>query len=218
MYCHIKLLDKNIYGTDIASSKLWLATFLLQQKDYYKSLRKINYVLSSIPLYAQYYSLRNNLSNDHSQQLYLDMYYTQNSNIIRRAKKSWLKDMYFTPEEYPFLSSAIQVELCYCYKGFGVLISSFTYAYYLMFLCYHGLGQYGDRDRALRQLLDTVNDKERCSVIQYHSYNIAGHCLLMAGYVEMARNMFLESIWYTHSCLSPAFDKHNSAYKYLSLM
>ena len=218
VYFYMRLLDKNSFRTDIASCKLRLSTFLLQMRDYCGSLRIINYVLSSVPPYAQYYSLCINLSNDLSQQLYVDTFYTQNSNIIKRAKEAWLNDLNFTQEEYPFLPRAIQVELDYCHEVVGVFVSPFTYAYFLMVLCYHGLGQYDNRDRALRQLVDTVNDDERCSVARFHSYNIAGHCMLMAGYVEMARNIFLESVQFTHSRQSPAFDKHNSAYKYLSLM
>ena len=87
-----------------------------------------------------------------------------------------------------------------------------------MFLCYHGLGQYDNMDRALRQLVDTVNDDERCSIFRHHSCNIAGHCMLMAGYVEMARDIFLKSAQFTHCGPSHALDKYNSAYKYLSLM
>ena len=108
-------------------------------------------------------------------------------NIIRRAKEAWLEDMFFTPEEYTFLPRAIQVELCYYHILFGVWISPFTYAYYLMFLCYHGLGQFDNRDRALCQLVDTVNDKERCCLAVCYSYNIAGHCMLMTSRVEIAR-------------------------------
>ena len=218
VYVYMKRLDKNIYGTDMATSRLCLATFFLQQGDYSRSSMIISYVLSSIPPYAQYYSLLSNSSNDLSKQLYVNKYCTRNLNIIRKAKEAWLKDMRFTPAEYPFLPSAIQVELCYCPEKFGVLISPFTYAYYLMFLCYHGLGQCDNRDRALRQLVDTVNDDERRCVVRFHSYNIAGHCMLMAGYVEMARELFLISAQFTHNLRSPVFDKYNSAYKYLSLM
>ena len=85
-----------------------------------------------------------------------------------------------------------------------------------MFLCYHRLGQYESRDRVLRQLLDTVNDLGRCGVRRHHSYNIAGHCMLMAGYVEMARDMFLKSVRFTQP--DPVIDKYNAVYKYLSLM
>ena len=62
-------LSKNIYGTDLASSKLWLAAFLLHQEDYCISLQNVNDVLSSIPPYALYYSgaIR---SGDNSKQLY----------------------------------------------------------------------------------------------------------------------------------------------------
>ena len=218
MYFYMKCLGKNIYGTDIASSKLWLAAFLLQQGDYCRSLQVVNYVLSSIPPYTQYYNGHTNTSNDRSKQLYVDTFCTTKTNIISRAKKAWLRDMHFTPEEYRFLPRAIQIELRYCYKRFGVFISPFAHAYYLMFLCYHRLGQYDNRDRALRQLVDTVNDRERRGIAQHHSYNIAGHCMLMAGNVEMARNMFLESVQFTHSRQSPAYDRYNSAYKYLSLM
>ena len=218
VYCYMNRLEKNVYGSDISLSKLWLATFLLQQGDYYGSLQKVNDVLSSIPPYAQYYSGRTNVSNDLSKQLYVDTFCAKKSNIISRAKESWLKDMYFKPEEYHFLPRAIQVELCYCRRDFAVLISPFTYAYFLMFLCYHGLGQYDNRDRALRQLVDTVNDRERCCLLRYHSYNIAGHCMLIAGYVEMARSMFLKSVNFTHRLRLSLLDKYNAAYRYLSLM
>ena len=45
MYFYMKCLGKNIYGNEIASSKLWLATFLLQQGDYCRSLQTVNDVL-----------------------------------------------------------------------------------------------------------------------------------------------------------------------------
>ena len=139
VYFYMRLLDKNSFRTDIASCKLRLSTFLLQMRDYCGSLRIINYVLSSVPPYAQYCSLRINLSNDLSQQLYVDTFYTHNSNIIKRAKEAWLNDLCFTQEEHPFLPRAIQVELAYCHEVVGVRLSPFAYAYYLMFMCYHGL-------------------------------------------------------------------------------
>ena len=217
MYFYMKNLDNNVYGTDIASCKLWMATFFLQQGDYCSSLQTINDILSAIPPYAIFYS-RSIQSSEYSKELYIDMYCKDNSNIIIRAKEAWLTDMILTPQEYPFLPRAIQVDLCYCQKRIGVCISPFTYAFYLMFLCYHELGQYDNRDRALRQLVDIVYDRERCSFWRHHSFNIAGHCMLMAGYEEMAKTLFLESAQFTHSLPSPAFDKYNSAYKYLSLM
>ena len=99
-----------------------------------------------------------------------------------------------------------------------VLISPFIFAYFLMFLCYHGLNQHDDRDRALHQLIDCLTDYERCGVFKHHSYNIAGHCMLLVGNVETARNMFLESAQDTQIPVCPAFNKYNAAYKYLSLL
>ena len=208
-------LSKYMYGTDISSSKLWLATFLLQQGDYYRSLQNVNDVLSSIPPYALYYSGRIK-SGDDSIQLYIDRYCGRNTDILCRAKEAWLLDMKISHREYSFVPRAIQIELDHCDPRVGVDISPFIYAYYLMFLCYHVLGQYGERDRALRQLVDTVNDRERCGAYMHHSLNITGHCLLMAGNVEMARNMFLLSARFTQAV--PVIDKYNAAYKYLSLM
>ena len=172
-------------------------------------------MLSSIPPYALYYS-ELVTSGDDSKQLYVDRYCGRNTDILCRAKEAWLFDMHITRLEYSFVPRAIQIELDHCDTRTGVHISPFIYAYYLMFLCYHGLGQCDDRDRALRQLVDTADGIERCGVRLHHSYNIAGHCMLMAGYVDMARNVFLESVRFTQQ--EPVFDKYNAVYKYLSLM
>ena len=215
VYYHMTLLSRNVYRTDIASRKLWLATFLLQQEDYCMSLQNVNDVLSSIPPYALYYSARI-ASGEDSIQLYVDRYCGRNTDIICRAKEAWLLDMNITHHEYSFVPRAIQIELDHCDPSLGVKISPFTYAYYLMSLCYHGLGQYDNRDRALRQLVDIVNDRERCGVRRHHSYNIAGHCMLKAGYMELARDMFLESVRFTQE--DPVVDKYNAVYKYLSLL
>ena len=215
VHYHMTLLSRNVYGTDIATSKLWLATFLLKQGDYNRSLQNVNEVLSSIPPYALYHSFRI-ASGDDSKQLYVDRYCGRNTDILCRAKEAWLFDMHITHSEYTFVPRAIQIELDHCDLDIGVYISPFIYAYYLIFLCYHGLGQYDNRDCALRQLVDTVNDRERRGLLEYHSYNIAGHCLLMAGNVEMARHMLLESVRYTQ--FRPVLDKFNAAHTHLSLM
>ena len=213
-YLHflMKSLRENIYGTDLASSKLWLVTFWLQQGNYYESLQNVNQVLSSIPPYALYDSG----TGIKSKSLYVDRYCRRNVDILCRAKEAWLFDMYITHSEYSLVPRAIQIELDYCNPSVGVSISPFTYAYYLMFLCYHGLGQYDNRNRALRQLVDTANDDERCGLRRHYSYNIAGHCLLIAGYVEMARDMFLESARFTQQ--NPVLDQYNAVYRYLSFM
>ena len=218
LHYHITLLNKNVYGTNIATSKLWLATFLLQKEDYCGSLHNVNDVLSSIPPYALYYSGAGIKSGDDSKQLYVDRYCGRNTEILCRAKEAWLFDMHITRLEYSFVPRAIQIELEHCEPRLGVRISPYTYAYYLMFLCYHGLGQYDNRDRALRQLVDIANDIERCGIFKVHSYNIAGHCMLKSGYVEMAREMFLRSAQFTHRMQPPVLDKYNASYKYLSLM
>ena len=217
-YYYMKSLGCNVFGTDIASSKLWLATFLLHQGDHCGSLQTISDVLSSIPPYALYTSLTCVKTNDDSNQLYIDAFCSCNTDILYLAKEAWLIDMHISHREYSFVPRAIQIELDYCDPKAGVFVSPFTYAYYLMFLCYHGQGQYDNKDRALRQMVDTISDENRCCLVEHHSYNIEGHCMLISGYVEKARKMFLESAKYTNSRQSPEYDKHNAAYAYLSLM
>ena len=216
-YLHyfMRSLSKNVYGTDLSSSKLWLATYLLQQGDYHKSLQNVKDVLSSILPYALYVCGEDIKSGDDCKQLYVERYYAH-TDILCRAKEAWLFDMRINLSDYSFMPRAIQIELDYCDPTMGISISPFTYMYYLVFLCYNGLGQNDDRDRALRQLVDTVNDDEMCGLRRHHSFNIAGHCMLMAGYE--ARGLFEKSAQFTHTLRSRVFDKYNAAYKYLSLM
>ena len=74
-----------------------------------------------------------------------------------------------------------------------VTIQPLVIAYYLAFQCYHELGQYDHRDNALRQLVDLVNDDAENVISHEHSLNIAGHCLLIAGDIARARDMFIRS-------------------------
>ena len=214
LYTHLKNLGKNVYGTDLATSKLWLATFLLYQGDYCTALQKVNDVFSAISPYALYYSgiLRTNFG---SKRLYMDRYNSLTLTALYRAKAAWLMDINITQTEYPFMPRAIQIELDYCDSKIGIFISPYTYAYYLMSVCYHEMGQYEKRDRALHQLIETVHDDERCSFMKRVSYNIAVHYLLIAGYIDMARILFLQSANYTYGSI---LDKYNSAYHYLSYM
>ena len=215
-YKHLKNLEGNSYGTDIASSKLWLATFLLYQGDYCSSLQKVNDVLSSIPPYALFFNGRL-ITDVGSKLLYMERYNSSTLSAICRATEAWLIHMHIR-KKMVYMPRAIQIELHYCDPSIGIFISPFTYAYYLLFLSYHGLCQYENRDRALRQLVETVNDEERCDFLKYTSYNIVGYCLLVAGRRDMARVFFLQSVNVTHQSPGSVLDKYNSAYHYLSYM
>ena len=215
-YNHIMHLDKNVYGGDVTSSKLLLATYWLQHGDYSKSLHSINDALSSIPPYALYYS-GIIISNIESKCLYNDMYRNDDSDVTTIAREAWLFDIHMKKMDYGFVPRAIQIELYYCDPEIGIYIPQMTYAFYLMFICYHGLEQYDKRDRALRQLIDTVSDSERSLGFRNSSFNIAGHCLLMTGQLDMARYFFTRSTRITQE-ISSVFDKYNAAYIYLSNM
>ena len=151
-------------------------------------MKVVNNFLSATPPFAAYCSVTHS-HTEHSS-AYKDMCNMGNLNVVSKAKKFWHFDMRMSQDYFQFMSRAIQIELLHYYPTVGVRISQFEYTCYLMFLCYHGLGQYDNRNCALRQLVDTANDPQRCGHICHHSYNIAGHCLLIAGHTEMSRELF----------------------------
>ena len=109
--------------------------------------------------------------------------------------------MPLTLEKYmiDILPLAIYIELYFCdsilYDLFYVRVSPIVMLHYLAFQCYHELGQYDHRDNALYHLLDAVKaDDFFNSLPHYHSLNIGGHCLLIAGDKDRARDMFTSSL------------------------
>ena len=85
-----------------------------------------------------------------------------------------------------------------------------------MFLNYHALHQYENRDRALCQLIEAVNNQEQCGHFRYHSYNIVGHCLLYMGLYEQARDIFVQL--YQFTSYNPPLGRFNSARFYLQCL
>ena len=184
--------------------------------DYSLSLVAIHKVLSSIPPLALYCSpcdLRY-VSNE-TKNWYVDVFSFNCNSVTERARKEWMFDIIIMPSDVDMVPAAIQIELTHCDKMFGVHLSPFVCAYYLMFLNYHALRKYENRDRALRQLIEAVNNREQCGAFTWHSYNIAGHCLLYIGLHEQARDMFIQSYQFTSN--SP-YHRLNSARLYLQCL
>ena len=165
------------------------------------------------PPYALYCSVHQVRSSDVSKLLYRGTLLTGELNHIERAKRAWLFDIVFDHRDYNFVPCAIRIELFYLGNFRRFFVSPYTYAYYLMFLCYHGLGQYEFRDNALRQLAGTMLNRheDRCSDEMHFSFNILGHCFLVAGQIDMARVSFETSIFCTR-LMGDFYDKYNSAY------
>ena len=211
-----RLSHSDVASVDISTCKLWYAMVLLMRTDYAACLRIVNDVLSRIPPYALYWS-HHLLSSQESASLYEHMYLQSDANVVERLRTSWLQDLHFYKDMLHNINlpTAVLVELSLCDENIGVFVSPFVFAYYLMFLCHHELHQFDDRDRALRLLLDTVSNPEQCGCgCQYHhSLNIAGHCLLLAGRRDRAREMFILSYQSTQTV--PPFHKYNSALLYL---
>ena len=212
-YGPCRFLQSNVSGIDISTCRLWYAMLMTKCGDYHLSLRIINKVLSCISPFALYYT-GINLSYvlDETKGWYLDMF-SNDACVTERARKAWMFHLQIMPLHMDMVPTAIQVELVHCDKDYGVQLSPFVCAYYLMFLNYCGLSQYDNRNRALRQLIDVVNNPEQRGIYRWHSYNITGHCLLSVGDAKLARDMFIRS--YKLTLQHPTIHRLNSAQYYL---
>ena len=205
---------KKSSAIDIATNKLRYAIVLLMKEDYDLTLTIINQVLSSIPPFALYFSNSDNQQRAEAERLYADIFLQSEHNIMHRTREAWLCDFHVGKPMTDIMPLAIQVELYFTDGDNGFLyLSPFICLYYFMFLCYHKLHQYDNRDRALRQLVEVVHNFAQCGCMLHHSYNITGHCLVVAGERALARDMFMRS--YQFSRRIPPLDKFNSALWYM---
>ena len=202
LYGPRRFLQSNVSGIDISTCRLWYAIIMTKCGDYRLSLRIINKVLSNITPYALYYT-RIDLSNvsDETKEKYVDMFCSYDIGVTERARRAWMFDLQIVPSHMDMVPAAIQLELLYCYQMYGVYVSPFVCAYYLMFLNYCGLRQYDNRNRALRQLIGVVKDQNQCGKNRHNSYNIAGHCLLSAGGTGTSP-IYVHTIIYVHAAKS----------------
>ena len=214
IYTMCRSLKHNIYGIDISTSRFWYAMFLVKSKDFNSTLCILSDILSRIPPYCLYKSNGDsrNKSNE-TKAIYTEAFADSQAFVMERARTAWMLNLHITKNEITSMPHAIQIELSCCDLAIGVNLSPYTCAFYLMFLCHHELREFEQRDNALRQLIDITNDQEQVGVIPHHSFNLAGHCLLMAGETTRARDMFLRS--YHHGISLPPHDKYNSAVYYL---
>ena len=197
--------QNEIYSFDISTCKLWCAMLLYMKGDYSSALDIINQVLSSIPPFALHTQVRKD-----AQQLYYNMFSSSNETMIQKAKKAWMFDLKFNKTETYLLPLAIKIELYLSFVD-GIELSPLTCAYYLQFLCYFDLNLYDNRDRALEQLVDFVknaaeNHRGEC-LRSFPDLNITGHCLLLAGKMVEARDMFYLSYTLTKKCIHYSMSK-----------
>ena len=212
-YIHDILQSLEHFSVDLATDKLWTALLFLQRGDYGMCLRTSKALLSSIPPYALYFSQGNCTSSYHTKGIYEDAFFGSEMNVVQRARTAWLIDFMVSKDSISTMPPAIQVELAYCDPLFGVLLSPFACAYYFMFLCYHTLGEYENRNRTLRLLVDVANNNEQCGYFVYHTYNIVGHCLMFVGEISQAMEMFVKSCQFTLKF--PLVQEYNAGYDYL---
>ena len=217
LYGPRRYLQSNVAGIDIYTCRLWYATLMTKCGDSLLSLLIVNKVMSNITSFALYYTGIELLNvSDDTKDWYIDMFSNNDTDVLERARKAWMFDLRIMPSHMDMVPAAIQVELLHCDKFYGMCLSPFVCAYYLMFLDYRGLRQYDNMNRALRQLIDVVNDKARCGLRLHHSYNIVGQCLISVGDTEQAREMFMWSYQFTLPDIR--FHRHNSAQYYLQCL
>ena len=178
---------------DLTMGKIWRAIALLMKQDYSSCLSIVNNIMSTIPPTALYSArVIGKFSRiGKAKCLYVDLFMNSILTTMERAKMAWVFDLVFSKGQIETLPLAIQIELHFC-GGFThpLVVSPFVCLYYVMFVCHHQLRQYDERDRALRRLVDIVNDPDQNGVHVFHSFNIAGHCLVIAGERHRAREMF----------------------------
>ena len=203
----LKEIARNkMYDFDISTRKLWCAIFLYMAGDYQSSLDIINQVLSCIQPFAfQRHAC------DETLELYKDMFRDTDMTIIQKAKMAWMFPMNFSKDSSYPLPLAIKIEL-YFSRSY-IMVSPFTCAYYLQFLCYFDRHQSNNRDSALEQLVDFAKNAAK-DPSAFYDLNIAGHCLLLAGKIVEARDMFYLSNTLTQN-ISPLINEENSARWYL---
>ena len=197
IYRSCQYLRLNTSGFDISTYRLWYAMHMTMRGDYCVALRVLNTVLSSIPPFALYNHSFHLHDSDDTKNWYVDVFSRDDKSVTGRARISWMFDIRIMTSDMGTMPTAIQIELTNCDKKFGVNLSPFVCAIYLMFLNNHALRQYENRDRALRHLIEAVNNPVQGGLYRHHSYNIAGHYLLYMGRYEQARDMFIRSYQYT---------------------
>ena len=191
---------------DISTSKLWYAIVLLSKRNFTSALSIVNGVISSIPPFplTSIEPYNNMYYHTEAKQLYADTFLNSGITPMERARKAWLMPLIFDQSMADVVPLAIQIELYFSFTGHVTgAVFTLVMIYYLAFQCYHELGQYEQRNNALRQLVDHVNTDESHHDGIVHSYNIAGHCFLIAGEKDRARDMFMRSKYITQRLPNP---------------
>ena len=213
-----KLTHNNALSTEISSGKLWYAFYLLMRKDYTSTLRTVNQLLSNITPFSLYSCAcgdPDHWGSTEAKGFYVSRFFDSEITVENRLKTAWLGPFLVDKDMAHVMPLAIQIELLFHdhISSEYMLLSPYVCAYYLMFLCYHELHQYDNRDRALHQLVDVANNRRESVTNMHGALNITGHCLFLAGDTTQAREFFIRSYQYTQN--DPPWDKHNSALHYL---
>ena len=201
---------------DISTCKLWCAILLYKKGCIPATLDIINTVLSSIPPFAMYMNDWGICASNEAKELYVNMFLDSGVPMFQRARTAWMFNLWIAHDMINMIPLAIKIELFFnTYPALPVSLSPFTCTYYLQFLCYHNMHQYNNRDRALQELIDIVNDEYFNRIGNPRvSLNIAGHCLLLAGRRDQALVMFQRSYRFTED-IHPLIHQRNSATWYL---
>ena len=202
---------------DISTLKIWCAIIFLIKRDYKTALRVLEELKSCIPPFDLYEPRLYTHENYDADQLNVVKFVISAHDTIRRSREAWMFNKEFIKRKSDALPLAIQIEVYFSHVVFRrVRISPFTCLYYMLFLCYHELKQYCQRDRVFVELENIATDDLKNGHImnRHHAFNITGHCLLIAKQKDRALKMFKNS----HDDLTrkcPTVVQYNSAMWYM---
>ena len=134
-----KLTQNDALSTDISTSKLWYAFYLLMRKDYTSTLDTVNQLLSDIApfvLYACTCGRSDHYGSTEAKEFYVDKFMTSEMTIENRLKTAWLVPFKVDKDMAHVMPLAIQIELLSNDHFHDPLmrLSPYVCAYYLMFL------------------------------------------------------------------------------------
>ena len=143
VYQLCRTANNDTYSFDISTCKLQSAILLYMKGCIPATLDIINTVLSSIPPFAMYKNFSRICASKEAKELYVNMFLDSGVPMFQRARKAWMFDLFIAHNMSNMVPLAIQIELFFSTYPEApiVLLSPFTCAYYLQFLCYHNMHQ-----------------------------------------------------------------------------
>ncbi|XP_069112465.1 uncharacterized protein [Argopecten irradians] len=167
---------------------LTLATYHYQTGNYTKTLEMCRGVISSKIIYV--HARVNEMEED----TYEDNYCSRGYDLLLKCQQAFGSGFQLNETSWQFCPSKLQPELAKIRLGAQLSIPPLPYAVFLMFLCYHDLGDTRRRDTALIDLRAMKYDEYQGRRRWWIVHNLLGICYEMVGDKVRARKEYEESL------------------------